>query len=145
MAYAKQSWRDHPHDAEVEVSTTATSKCRYCHRKIDKGELRVRLWLQCHKGCKNSAYFHGNDCIWKYPETTKLESAKELVGIDSLPDEQQKYIHDQLERLMDTPNIDDNDGDNDNNKKTKTKSTGNVKRTLSGTSNPKKRMKKSTN
>lgn len=52
----------------------------------------MRLWLQCHKGCKISAYFHGNECFWKYPETIKLESVNDLVGLKSLREDQQDNV-----------------------------------------------------
>ena len=86
MKYAKETWRKHPHDAEVDVSANSRSSCRWCKEKIDKGDLRMRLWLQCHKGCKNSAYFHER-CFWDYPETTKLVDGglEELHGWKTLP------------------------------------------------------------
>ena len=106
MAYAHKTWKAHPHDAEIELSTSSTSTCRFCHVRIHKGELRARLWLQCHKGCKNSAYFHAGrgeqetDCIWKYPETAKLESIEEFVGFDRLPLDYQQEMKDQFERYL---------------------------------------------
>jgi hypothetical protein len=99
MSYAKKTWAEHPHDAEIDISSSARSKCRHCHSMIGKGALRARLWLQCHKGCKNSAYFHGTDCIWNYPETAKIESIKEFVGLEELPEAYQKQMHDQFEKL----------------------------------------------
>lgn len=58
MAYAKKTWTKIPRDAEIDVAPSSRSSCRQCHLPIEKGVLRIRLWLQCHKGCKNSAYFH---------------------------------------------------------------------------------------
>ena len=84
MPFAKKTWKETPQDANVGMATTGRSSCRQCHKKIDKGSLRFQLWLQCHKGCKNSAYFH-SDCIWKYPETSKIDSVDEFKGIDDLP------------------------------------------------------------
>jgi hypothetical protein len=100
MNFAKKSWREIPHDAEVDTAPNARSSCRQCHQRIDKGMVRVRLWLQCHKGCKVSAYFHGgvdnkknkNNCIWKYPETNKLESVDEIKGLSKLSDVQQSIV-----------------------------------------------------
>jgi hypothetical protein len=92
MLYAKRTWKDKPHDAEADVSPSSRSACRQCHTKIGKGELRMRLWLQCHKGCKNSTYFHGKECFWIYPETAKLDSLDEIVGIDNLPINQQSKV-----------------------------------------------------
>jgi hypothetical protein len=116
MPYAHKTWKDHPHDAEIELSTSSTSTCRYCHVRINKGELRARLWLQCHKGCKNSAYFHAGgggqetDCIWKYPETAKLESIEEFVGLDRLPLEYQQLMKDQFEKLLRVGDVVDEPG-----------------------------------
>ena len=85
MPYAIESWKSIPHDAEIDICTSTRSSCRQCHSKINKGELRVRLWLQCHKGCKMSAYFHGDDCVWNYPETSKIYCLEELAGFNDLP------------------------------------------------------------
>lgn len=100
MPYAKKTWVEHPQDADVDMAPSNRSKCRQCHSIIQKGDLRVRLWLQCHKGCKNSAYFHGKDCLWRYPETRKLESVNEFSGINMLPKEQQKYIEDEFKKRL---------------------------------------------
>ena len=92
MNYAKKTWRDTPHDAEVENEcSTSRSSCKQCHKTIEKGNTRFRLWLQCHKGCKISAYFH-KECIFQYPETQKLTSPDEFVGYDKLPTNVQKDI-----------------------------------------------------
>lgn len=99
MQYAKKTWRDAPHDAEADVSPSGRSSCRHCHSKIQKGDLRMRLWLQCHKGCKNSAYFHGNECFWQYPETTKLQKLDEIVGLSMLPKDQQSKVSESFEIL----------------------------------------------
>ncbi len=104
MPYAKKTWADHPHDAEIDYAPSSRSKCRHCHSMIQKGELRVRLWMQCHKGCKNSAYFHGKDCIWKYPEIAKIKETKEFVGLESLREMEQNHVADTLEKLT-TRNI----------------------------------------
>ena len=85
MSYAVRTWNDTPHHAEIDMSPSNRSKCRGCHSTIPKGSLRLRLFLQCHKGCKQSAYFHGSPCGWEYPETIKLESMDELVGWERLP------------------------------------------------------------
>jgi hypothetical protein len=84
MPFAKKTWKQIPQDASVSMATTGRSFCRQCHKNIEKGSLRFQLWLQCHKGCKNSAYFH-SDCVWEYPETSKIISVDEFKGIDDLP------------------------------------------------------------
>jgi len=97
MPFARKTWADTPHDAEVDMSPSSRSKCRQCHDPICKGQLRLRLFLQCHKGCKQSTYFHGSSCAWEYPETIKLETINELVGWEKLPEkvqvELQKRFH----------------------------------------------------
>ena len=92
MPYAKKTWREVPHNAEIDISPSARSSCRQCHSKILKGDLRMKLWLQCHKGCKMGAYFHGDGCFWEYPETSKLKELNELVGFDELPEDTQKEV-----------------------------------------------------
>lgn len=99
MPFAIKTWTEHPQDAEIDYASSSRSKCRHCHSMIHKGELRVRLWLQCHKGCKNSAYFHGGNCIWHYPETSKIKQVSEFIGLDDLTDEEKKYVADSLGEL----------------------------------------------
>lgn len=91
MPYALTTWKKTPHDAEVDVSPSARSSCRYCRDVIEKGDLRFRLWLQCHKGCKISAYFHSS-CFYEYPETKKLESVGEIMGYGDLETSTQDSI-----------------------------------------------------
>jgi len=100
MKFAQKTWRDHPQDAEIDLAPSNRSRCRQCHESIPKGELRVRLWLQCHKGCKNSAYFHGKDCIWEYPETTKIDDVKEFFGIEKLEKKDIDFVAGKLEELQ---------------------------------------------
>lgn len=100
MPYAKKTWKTTPHDAEVDSSPSSRSSCRQCHQPIKKGDLRMRLWLQCHKGCKNSAYFHGRECTWKYPEMAKIVSTKEIIGFDKLPTTDQEYCSRELQKLQ---------------------------------------------
>ena len=92
MSYAVTTWNKTPHHAEIDMSPSNRSKCRGCHSTIPKGSLRLRLFLQCHKGCKQSAYFHGSTCGWEYPETVKLESMDELVGWERLPANEQTKV-----------------------------------------------------
>ena len=101
MPYAIKTWNETPHDAEVDISVSRRSTCRQCHGTIDKGVLRLRLFLQCHKGCKNSAYFHGSQCGWEYPETRKLESIDEFVGWGELPAKAQADLLDGFRILKD--------------------------------------------
>jgi len=98
MPYARKTWHENPHHAEVNISSSRRSSCRQCHSAINKGELRMRLWLQCHKGCKNSAYFH-EECFWKYPETIKLEDIAELMGLSALPEEHQSRVRRDFKKL----------------------------------------------
>lgn len=100
MKFAQKSWREHPQDAEIDLAPSNRSKCRQCHTSIPKGELRVRLWLQCHKGCKNSAYFHGKECIWEYPETTKIDNVNEFFGIEILEKNEQAFVAEKLDELQ---------------------------------------------
>jgi hypothetical protein len=108
MPYAVKTWRSIPHDAEVDMSPSNRSTCRQCHSKINKGELRMRLWLQCHKGCKMSAYFHGQGCFWQYPETIKLGSVEELVGFEKLTAKEQQDVKKSFLLLSDSSDEDRN-------------------------------------
>ena len=110
MNYAKKTWRDTPHDAEVEKECSASrSSCKQCHKTITKGDTRFRLWLQCHKGCKNSAYFH-KECIFQYPETQKLTSTDEFVGYDKLPTNVKKDIQASFDKMKMTNDNSVSDG-----------------------------------
>ena len=139
MPYARRTWRDTPHDAEVDESPSSRSSCRQCHGRIEKGAVRFRLWLQCHKGCKNSAYFH-DGCIFDYPETKKLGSHEEFVGWDRLPREQRNRIRASFESMKDEESdggeqrgnrrkmkhdhdVEVNDGDSSNDRKDNRKET----------------------
>ncbi|KAL3900430.1 MAG: hypothetical protein SGARI_006245, partial [Bacillariaceae sp.] len=91
MPYAKKTWQEMPHDAAVAMAPTGRALCRQCHEKIEKSELRFQLLLQCHKGCKMSAFFHA-DCVWKYPETKKITKVEEFNGLGSLPLEEKELV-----------------------------------------------------
>jgi hypothetical protein len=88
---ARRTWQENPHDGSVGLAPNSRSACRWCHGKIRKGCLRYQLFLQCHKGCKNSAYFH-EDCIWHYPETVKMQSVGEFNGLDTLPEAEKENV-----------------------------------------------------
>ena len=104
MPFAKKSWSQHPEDASVDIAHNARSKCRQCHTTIPKSKsLRFRLWLQCHKGCKNSAYFHPM-CFWEYPETSKLKDVSEIIGLDNLNQEQQNQVKESFEQFQNKHN-----------------------------------------
>jgi hypothetical protein len=109
MNFAKKTWREIPQDAEVDEAPTTRSSCRHCHQRIEKGTVRFRLFLQCHKGCKIGAYFHGsgdtnnkNNCIWKYPETQKLESVNEIKGLSKLSDLQQSIVKMEFSKMKES-------------------------------------------
>lgn len=104
IPYAIKTWKAIPHDAEVDTSPSNRSLCRQCHSKINKGDLRMRLWLQCHKGCKIGAFLHGEKCFCKYPETIKLEGVEELVGLDKLSEKQQAAVRESFRLLKDDEN-----------------------------------------
>ena len=102
MNYAIQTWKNIPHDAAVDFAPSTRSKCKQCHHVIPKGELRAQLFLQCHKGCKNSAYFHGTECVWKYPETSKLQNVNEFRGWEDLPMKEKNYMQEQIRNMRET-------------------------------------------
>lgn len=97
MKYAKTTWQKIPHHAEIDIASTNRSSCRHCHKTITKNQVRVRLWLQCHKGCKNSAYFHFKECFWSYPETSKLDTVDEIIGWDKLPTNHQQDLKERFD------------------------------------------------
>jgi hypothetical protein len=98
MKFAISTWKRCPQDAQVDMSPTSRSSCRQCHEQIEKDDIRMRLFLQCHKGCKNSAYFH-QECFWKYPETTKLEKIEEIADLENLPEESQAIVRDKFQEF----------------------------------------------
>ena len=114
MNYAKTTWKKFPYDAQVDIAPTSRSSCRQCHQPIEKGEIRMRLMLQCHKGCKNSAYFHfGNDdCFWKYPETSKLKQIDEINGLQDLSKSNQNLVSTKFNEFRNLQNKDER-GDNE--------------------------------
>jgi len=91
LKYAKTTWKTYPYNASVDIAPTSRSKCRSCRQTIHKGQLRYQLLLQCHHGCKNSAYFHSK-CCYEYPETSKLTSIQELHGLQSLDEDHQHIV-----------------------------------------------------
>jgi hypothetical protein len=99
MEYAKTTWKKIPYDAAVGMATTGRSSCRLCHDLILKGHLRYQLLLQCHKGCKNSAYFHP-ECFFQYPETTKLTSVAELHRLGSLKETEKNIVMKSFEDFL---------------------------------------------
>lgn len=101
MPYAKKTWQQFPYDVAVSVAPNARSSCRQCHGKIDKDELRYQLMLQCHKGCKNSAYFHA-DCIWKYPETKRIFDIDEFAGFGDLPNPFKEKVKNDFATFLDS-------------------------------------------
>ena len=91
LKYAKTTWETYPYDASVDIAPSSRSKCRFCRQTIHKGQLRYQLLLQCHHGCKNSAYFHSK-CCYEYPETSKLRSVHEFHGLQSLDEHHQDIV-----------------------------------------------------
>lgn len=98
MPHAITTWKKIPHDAEVDISPSARSSCRHCKDVIKKGDLRFRLWLQCHKGCKISAYFHSS-CFYMYPETPKLENVESIAGFGDLETSTQDSIREKFREM----------------------------------------------
>ena len=98
MPYARKTWQQMPHDAAVAKAPNGRALCRHCHETIEKGALRYQLLLQCHKGCKTSAFFHAN-CVWKYPETRKITKVEEFAGLDNLPLQEKKSVLKQFEEF----------------------------------------------
>uniref|UniRef100_A0A7S4UKU6 PARP-type domain-containing protein n=1 Tax=Paramoeba aestuarina TaxID=180227 RepID=A0A7S4UKU6_9EUKA len=91
---AKRTHDKTPHDAEVKKST-GRATCHVCRGKIDKGNMQVCLWLQCHKGYKNACYVHV-ECLCKHPESAKLTGIEEIKNVKLLDEEQKKRLKDEL-------------------------------------------------
>ena len=66
-----------PWDALAEMDPSGRSRCKLCGLGIPKGQLRLVLLMQCHKGYKTPCTLHF-DCFWRHAETSKLESAEEI-------------------------------------------------------------------
>ncbi|KAG7357150.1 polyADP-ribose polymerase and DNA-ligase Zn-finger region-containing protein [Nitzschia inconspicua] len=126
MPYARTTWQQYPHDVAVSLAPNARAMCRQCHAKIGKNELRYQLLLQCHKGCKNAAYFHA-DCVWKYPETSKITNLDEFFGLDDLPQLIKATVEKDFSTFVTSHLVDDNAGTDSatvTKKRAKTKASG---------------------
>jgi hypothetical protein len=79
---AKRARARFPHDAELQVSGSSSSKCKVCTGSIPRGELRVALFLQCHIGYKDKSLTHGMHvrCFPRHPEAYKLQAIEEING-----------------------------------------------------------------
>lgn len=66
-----------PWDALAERDPSGRAVCKHCESKIAKGQTRLVLLLQCHKGYKVPCTLHFG-CFWHHPETRKLESCEEI-------------------------------------------------------------------
>ena len=64
-------------DALAERDPSGRAACKHCGSKITKGQTRLVLLLQCHKGYKVPCTLHFG-CFWNHPETHKLESHEEI-------------------------------------------------------------------
>eukprot|EP00980_Cylindrotheca_fusiformis_P004563 scaffold975_cov90-Cylindrotheca_fusiformis.AAC.6 len=74
---AKKDRMKHPHIVVAELDPTGRAKCKLCGDKIPKSDVRMVLFLECHKGYRNACTLHAS-CFWKHPERTKIDSAKEI-------------------------------------------------------------------
>jgi hypothetical protein len=71
-AGAKRNRALTPYVAVAEKDPSGRSKCKLCGSLIPKGELRLGLMVECHKGYRVLCTLH-ETCFWKHPETPKLE------------------------------------------------------------------------
>jgi hypothetical protein len=70
-AGAKRNRAQTPYVAVAEKDPSGRSKCKHCGSLIPKGELRLGLMMECHKGYRVLCTLH-ESCFWDHPETKKL-------------------------------------------------------------------------
>jgi hypothetical protein len=88
---ANRNRTKNPHVAVVELDPSGRAKCKLCATVIPKGDVRVTLMLECHKGYRFPATLH-ETCFYKHPETTKLTSMKEILVRANVSDSQKHKI-----------------------------------------------------
>mmetsp|Transcript_16324 Transcript_16324/g.32665 ORF Transcript_16324/g.32665 Transcript_16324/m.32665 type:complete len:186 (+) Transcript_16324:44-601(+) len=100
-----------PHDVAVDHAPTTRGSCVLCGSGIVKGALRITLMLQCHKGYKNASLCH-LQCFPRHPESGKIESMDEFLGLKALGSEERKEVQDAFDRrarLQDVPSKEEGD------------------------------------
>lgn len=65
-----------------------------------KGELRVVLMLQCHKGYKQRSPVHARECFGKHREAMKLTERGEVHVPDEVEGRDRDFLWDEVGRLI---------------------------------------------
>ena len=76
-AGARRDRIKHPNVAVAELDPSGRATCKMCGDRIPKGDVRLCLWLECHKGYRNLCTMH-KTCFWQHPETKKLGRVEEI-------------------------------------------------------------------
>mmetsp|Transcript_22538 Transcript_22538/g.39951 ORF Transcript_22538/g.39951 Transcript_22538/m.39951 type:complete len:189 (-) Transcript_22538:17-583(-) len=76
-AGAKRDRALRPYVAVAEMDPSGRAKCKSCGEKLQRGNLRLGLMMECHKGYRNLCTLHP-ECFWKHPETQKLDVVDEI-------------------------------------------------------------------
>ncbi|KAJ1496428.1 hypothetical protein T484DRAFT_1740406 [Baffinella frigidus] len=76
---ARRDRANRPGDVVAELDPSGRATCRHCGTRLEKGEVRLVLNLQCHKGYKVGCPLHVDGCFPAYNdgEAGKLESLNE--------------------------------------------------------------------
>ena len=97
-AGAKRDRAKRPYVACAEVDPSGRAKCKLCGERIPKGQIRLGLMLECHKGYRNLCTLH-ETCFWEHPETIKLSSAQEIFVHKGVTVEQSNDIKARFEKF----------------------------------------------
>ena len=76
---ARRTHDQFPFDVKAEKAATGRSVCHVCRESVAKGELRMRMMLQCHKGYKNACFVHA-ECFMKHPQSRKVQLREIVFG-----------------------------------------------------------------
>lgn len=103
-AGAKRDRASRPYVACAEMDPSGRATCKLCGERISKGEIRLSLMLECHKGYRNLCTLH-QDCFWRHSETKKLTSADEIFMHKSVVAKDSDAIKKRFDKIKneDTP------------------------------------------
>lgn len=91
-----------PHDAVAGYAPTSRARCRQCAKSISKGDLRVVLMLQCHKGYKMPSPVHARPCLRKHREAIRLASRSEVRVDEDVKEADSKFLWESVDLLIAT-------------------------------------------
>lgn len=97
---ARRNRKALPYDALAGYAPTGRARCRQCAGLISKGDLRVVLMLQCHKGYKMPSPVHARACLPKHREAARLASRSEILIEEGVEGADSKFLWDAFDFLI---------------------------------------------